>query len=161
VYCRSITRFAEKFKGAPDTALVLVDDYVGSGDTAKRALGELRRNWGNGSPSVVILLALAAQQRAVLRLGAIGCIVVTGQLLKRGISDGLTPASVPKALQTMDEIGRLLNMSQNYWLGYEDTEALSTFLRTPNNTFPVYWTNNKVKGDVWDSPFTRHAAREY
>lgn len=152
---KSATNFARRYASSPNVALVFVDDYVGSGDTAKKAFADLDRKFPDIKPVTTILLALAVQEKAVEQLSD-RCLVVAERVLTRGISDNAALSSTEDALRIMDEIGRRLGLKEEERLGYGATEALATLTRTPNNTFPVYWTNKKVRGKVWDSPFTRY-----
>ncbi|WP_437316523.1 phosphoribosyltransferase-like protein [Sorangium sp. So ce385] len=155
-FCKSTSTFAKKCGNANNAALVLVDDYVGSGDTAIKALAQLRKDFPNTNPAITIVLALAAQTEAIAPLAAQGCLLVADQMLNRGISDNQILASaIPNAMQIMDSIGKRIGVKKADRFGYSHTEALATLTRTPNNTFPVYWTDRKVGGKVWDSPFTR------
>lgn len=155
VLCKSATNFAKRFGNAPNVALIFVDDYVGSGDTAKKAFADLDKKFPSVKPVATILLALAVQEKAIEQLSN-RCLVVAERVLTRGISDNTTLSSTEDAFRIMDEIGRKLGIKAEERLGYGATEALATLTRTPNNTFPVYWTNKKVGGKVWDSPFTRY-----
>lgn len=142
--------FAREFAHEQHT-LVLMDDYVGTGDTAVAALGKLRSDSPGTATGTIILLALAAQSRAHALLAAHGCTLVVAQWRDRGISDSKTLQNIPGALEVMDRLGQRLQIKKKYRLGYGAAEALITLTRTPNNTFPVFWTNK----NGWDPPFPR------
>ena len=136
------------------TALALIDDYVGSGNTINRALSLLKNN--NIATKNVYIVTSLAQASGISKLMKCGCKLTTARVLRRGITDNAQIKAKSQALELIDEIGSYLTMPKDYWRGYEDTEALVTLMRTPNNTFPVFWTNKSVDGVVWDAPFTRH-----
>jgi hypothetical protein len=148
---KSMGSFSARFAGGSNIALLLVDDYVGSGDTAEAALAKVPKL----ESSTIMVLALVAQSRAVGHLQARNYTLVANLILGRGISDNTSLPDIDNALKVMDKLGRKLGIKKNDRLGYRATEALVAMTRTPNNTFPVYWTNKKVKDIVWDSPFTR------
>jgi hypothetical protein len=154
---------ASKFFKTPtapgSTALVLLDDYVGSGDTALDVIAHLRREAPQSNTDVVIL-ALVAQVDAIARIQASNARLIAGLFVDRAISKNPKIADTTAAIEKMYKIGRRLNVSKNIALGYDKTEAVVTMRRTPNNTFPVFWTNRKVEGEAWDSPFTRYTDRE-
>jgi len=160
VLCKSATNFAKRYGSAPNIALVFVDDYVGSGETARKAFADLDGKFRDVKPVATILLALAVQERAVEQLSN-RCLVVAERILTRGISDNTALSSTENAHRIMDEIGTRLGLKVEERLGYGATEALATLTRTPNNTFPIYWTDRKVGGKVWDSPFTRFTDRRF
>jgi hypothetical protein len=157
---KSTEMFAKNFEGQANTVLVLLDDYVGSGDTASRTLQKFWGKWPSLQRNRIYILALAAQRAAVTRLTAGVVRVQAGILLERGISDHPTLAGAPGApLQVMAQLGKRLKSKKGELFGYGNTEATATLLRTPNNTFPVYWTNRSVGGTVWDAPFPRRTNR--
>jgi hypothetical protein len=155
---------ASKFFKTPtppgSTALVLLDDYVGSGDTALDAIAHLRQE-ASQSNTDVFVLAFVAQVDAIARIQASNAQLIAGRFVDRAISKNPAITDTAAALEKMYRIGRFLKVSKAEALGYDATEAVVTMARTPNNTFPVFWTNRKVKGQVWDSPFTRYTSRAF
>ena len=43
----------------------------------------------------------------------------------------------------MKNIEEAIQVSDDYKFGYKGSEALVKMIRTPNNTFPIYWLRNK------------------
>ncbi len=120
-------------------SVILVDDYVGSGDTAKEAV-----EWLTNNSSIVrekiIILSIAAQ------ITGINCIdsnlhipTYTLHKLPRGISDYYTLDALIIHTQTMEAIERKLKVRKKFKFGYNRSEGLISLIRTPNNTFPVFW----------------------
>lgn len=143
-----------EYKGDEETIFAFLDDYVGTGDTIDKAITLVREGLPGARYKGIFVLALAAQEAAVTSLQAKGCTLVADTVLKRGISDSAI-SDIPNALRTMEEIGMRLDVKKQERLGYGKTEALVTLMRTPNNTFPVYWTIRKIGGEVWSAPFPR------
>jgi len=137
----------------PNAITVAVDDYVGSGTTAKDALQRLKKK----NPTLVAMqvVTIAAQEAAINVLSSLGVPVFTDVRLRRGISDS-SRLSVVKALKIMDSIESMLHIEAEFRRGYEQTEGIVSLQRTPNNTFPVYWTNRKVGKIPWNPPFYRN-----
>jgi hypothetical protein len=52
----------------------------------------------------------------------------------------------------MEHIEKNLDIPDDYLFGYKKSEALVTMIRTPNNTFPVFWYNKKNEDNA---PFPR------
>ncbi len=154
VFCANADDFIDAQTASEPTALVLIDDYVGSGNTASTAIAHLQSK-ALRSNTHIFILALVAQTDAVARVQASNAQLIAGRLVERAISNNTAIVNKIAALATMHEIGRRLRFKKADALGYEGTEAVITMRRTPNNTFPVFWTDRKIDGQVWDSPFTR------
>jgi hypothetical protein len=158
VFRASASKFFKTPTAPGSTALVLLDDYVGSGDTALDAIAHLRKQAPQSNTDVIIL-ALVAQVNATARIQASNAQLVAGLFVDQAISKNPGIVNTEEAIEKMYKIGRRLRVSKAEALGYAATEAVVTMGRTPNNTFPVFWTNRKVKGRIWDSPFTRYTDR--
>lgn len=145
-------RSALSYTRGQQVVLVYVDDFVGSGmsvNASVQALGSLAA----GIPIHVV--TLFAQQQGISFLAANNITVFAGRVANFGITSNQSLG--PTSVQKMQEIERFLRVCNRFQFGYERSEALVTLTRTPNNTFPVFWTNAKVKKAVWDSPFTRYS----
>ena len=55
-------------------------------------------------------------------------------------------------IKLMTQIENKLKIDKNFSFGYNRSEALISLIKTPNNTFPVFWFTNK-KHNV--APFLR------
>lgn len=135
--------------------LLLVDDFIGTGETAEEALNELLQDTGVDK-SKVILLTLVAQRVGYERLLTQGIEVVYSVLRNKGISDEYIDPLRQEYLDIMNSIGKTLKIKSKLRLGYKDSEALVTLNRTPNNTFPVYWEKLKVNNKLISAPFSRY-----
>lgn len=117
--------------------LCLVDDYIGSGDTVRSAISYLEDM--NVKRENIVVLSLVAMKAAVTSLLNESIKVYSRCLLDKG----LTSLGDPQYNKMMEAIESQLNVSDNNHYGYKGTEALVKMRRTPNNTFPVYWFENK------------------
>lgn len=144
-----------QYKGSSETALVFLDDYVGSGGTIGKALKMLRKLSPQAKYNAIFALAIVAQRSSVEYLKGFGCTVLADMMRDKAISDS-AKLDVPESLKIMDDIGRMLGVSKDERLGYGASEALVSMTRTPNNTFPVFWTTRKVRKVGWDPPFPRY-----
>lgn len=146
--------FSPRAKAKRQSAIfVAVDDYVGSGTTANSAFQRLKKR--QSSLVEMQVVTVAAQESAITALSDAGISVFADTRLRRGISDS-TRFPVSQALKTMDSIETMLRISAKLRRGYEQTEGIVSLQRTPNNTFPVYWTNRKVGKAPWIPPFPRN-----
>ena len=127
--------------------LVLVDDFIGSGGTACKALVSIyklyqnlyQRKPYNGSIKV---LAIVVQEVGLKELEDVGVEVFYSKIAKRGIADQDTTEEEKKRMYDMMkqiEIPILKDKYERYHCGYAQSEALVSMIRCPNNTFPIYW----------------------
>lgn len=131
--------------------LLLVDDFVGTGDTAIKAVDFLVDK--GVDKERIIVFTLIALERGVKNLTDQGIKIVAGKIMDRGISDYYKdPSIVKKKIKKMQEIEKGFDLGDKFKLGYKESEALVATIRTPNNTFPVFWKNRK---NLDRAPFAR------
>jgi len=137
--------------------ILLVDDFIGSGETAVSAL----TYWTDekGIPKdMIIVLAIAAQTIGLQRVREFGVRVVSSVERSKGISDNDNYASPQKETfkALMTEIEDRLQVDDKFRFGYGASEALITMIRTPNNTFPIFWLEKNNSHQVNSvAPFPR------
>jgi hypothetical protein len=131
-------------------AILLVDDFVGSGETASGAVAHFRLKYAKNTDEIVVC-TLVTQEQAIRRLSGEGVAVLAPHVRKRGITDSTRLSDVAVGLRLMDDIERTLKVSAKYKRGYGQAEALVSMARCPNNTFPVYWWSGKRR----PPPFSR------
>jgi hypothetical protein len=137
-----------------DNLLLFFDDFIGSGKTACDALWDYWINYRVESDSIAVV-ALVAQYQGLTLLNRLFFNVYASHVRKRGISDSEKIGDVDKSLSIMDRIENSLAISKYYRRGFGKSEALVSMMRTPNNTFPVYWCIKAKNGEVWPAPFRR------
>lgn len=136
--------------------LIFVDDYIGSGLTACEAMWDYWMSYRVESDSVVII-ALVAQDKGIYVLNKhLFNHVYAEHIRRRGISDSDKFADINTPLDIMDQIERRLKIKKKCRRGFAKSEALVTMIRTPNNTFPVYWCSETKKRKPWPAPFKRY-----
>lgn len=130
--------------------LVLVDDFIGTGNTAEKCLDSM------DLPEEIYtrtkVLALVAQEEGIEYIAKLGIEVFAGITRKKGISDYYDEEEAKKRIVMMEEIEEKMSVKKDCRLGYGKSEALVTMCRTPNNTFPVFW---EEKGNMKLAPFPR------
>ncbi len=142
----------ERFKEGD--LLFLVDDYVGSGETLNSTLSEIRKNTSlkNG---IINVLALAAQLETLDGLNKSGISWYVKHKRNKGISDNYNSPILEMQIQLMKEIEKLIIEGNYFSFGYENSEALVTMHRTPDNTFPIFWKDHRKGGKIYKAPFPR------
>lgn len=136
----------------PAEAVILLDDYIGSGETAVDAVNWIVENYSI-NPAQIIVLSIAAQEIGIQNLvNNTSVSVYSYYNYRRGISDNYTGNQLDTYTKLMTNIEDKLNVSDEYKFGYNQSEALISLIRTPNNTFPVFW---KPCGENRNVPFPR------
>ena len=130
---------------------VLVDDFIGTGETAKGAIEYIHELF----PSLkdnnrISILSIVAMQQGIDAISSTGATVFTSTTCNRGISDYYTGDELNKAKDTMDAIEQSIKkLEPEFRFGYGQSEALVCMERCPNNTFPIYWYTKH------DAPYER------
>lgn len=137
-----------------NAAILLVDDFVGSGDTASKAAAYFKANYARNADEIVVC-AMVSQQQGIDRLNAAGVAIIAPYIRRRGISDSTRLTDIPAGLALMDGIEKSLRVKTKFLRGYKRAEALVSMVRCPNDTFPIYWTTDEHGGKPWPAPFPR------
>ncbi len=143
--------FSEEMRGdfiRDNKAIFFIDDYVGSGDTFIEIYNDIKEIYAEINPRNIFVLAPFSQEKAVKRIyDEVGARVISETIRNRGISDRYPAEKVPIYLDKMIKIENRIDKKieeKDCSLGYKQSEALIQVLyKTPNNTFPVFWFENK------------------
>lgn len=123
-----------------NTMFCLVDDFVGSGNTA---IGAAQYYVEKGvSSERVVILALVAMRQGMEKIEQNGLRVYANIVMDRAISNR-EDGNRETYLAEMKDIEDYIGVNEKYRMGYAQSEALVRMFRTPNNTFPIYWLKNK------------------
>lgn len=128
--------------------IILVDDFIGTGETALGAVKFLCDKKEIDKNKMVVL-SLVAQQKGIDAIKAAGVTVHSHIVRNKGITDNYVEEIKSKYIAIMEKIEKLINVEDAYQFGYGRSEALVKVVRTPNNTFPIYWlvsSNPPFKG---------------
>jgi len=145
---------SDKLKLTSKDYLILVDDFIGSGKTLENTLSEILKNdtiKDNMSIATVVIQEVALKSLIDRK---INCIY--GISMDKGISSYYQEPDLTAKLAIMQEIENRIPRVQKYRLGYEKSEALVTLIKTPNNTFPIFWKEYVHKGKTLKAPFQRY-----
>jgi len=145
----------EKLNMTNKDYLILVDDYIGSGKTLNKTLAAVSKN-----QSITInkfsILTMAIQEQAKKELDVQGILNYNSLVLRKGISDNFISPDLEIKVEIMKRIENKIPKVSKYRMGYEKSEALITLIRTPNNTFPIFWKGIISKGEEIEAPFQRY-----
>lgn len=132
----------------------VVDDFIGSGNTVFRFLDTYEKEYLKPNEKVVFL-AVAAMKTGMDSITERGYEIQADTVIPRGIADCGKFDNKAEAYALMDHMESMIQRSEEYRYGYEASEALVTMIRTPNNTFPIFWSARKTDGTKWPAPFPR------
>ena len=118
--------------------LLLVDDFIGSGDTALGCINLLEEI--GVSKDKIRMLSLVAQETGKKVIEDYGVSIINSITRNKAISDNYQKEEVEQKLEQMKRISKSIKVrDKNLFLGYKDSEGLVSMIKTPNNTFPFYW----------------------
>ena len=122
--------------------IILIDDFIGSGETAISAINHLTEGFPETIKKKIIVQSLVGQSEGIERIKELGICVICAIVRNKGISDYYSNEQIEYKLKTMNDMEEKIKVKEELHLGYAKSEALVTLLRTPNNTFPVFWYEN-------------------
>lgn len=124
--------------------IVLVDDFVGTGETAKGAVEYIRELCPIlKDNSRIVVLCIIAMKEGEEFLKNNGVAIYCHHIRQKGISEELVEGEREDAMTNMIAIeANIKKLKDDYRFGYNHSEALVCMERCPNNTFPIYWLGN-------------------
>lgn len=146
----AINRFGLSYKefkrnGCVHKDIVLVDEFVGSGQTVIGRVAELRKVYKDFDNISIRVKALVSSKIGLTRVRDEGINIESLVQLDKGISDHYEPDIVLNKLALMDRLESTLSTSYNERqlpkLGFGSTECLYARYQgnTPNSVFPIFW----------------------
>lgn len=125
-----------------DRLLILVDDFIGSGQTAQEAIKFYSDVCGFKKENIRILSFVIHNDglKNIMNSGIKNEQIYYIYNIKKSISEGILEGKYSKKdLEVMKKIEEKLGLKEIEKLGYNQSEALVTLIRTPNNTFPIFF----------------------
>lgn len=133
--------------------IVFVDDFIGSGKTLDSTMKIALEN--KSIDTNFSILSTIIQEGTVIDLEGKEIHVLYGKSTKKGISEYYENEELESKIQVMNEIENKIPGVKNYRFGFEKSEGLATLMRTPNNTFPIFWKEYMHKKEKFKPPFPR------
>ena len=138
-------RIEEKKANIAKNKLIIVDDFIGTGNYATDVVNEIV---SLGIPTnQIVIVTLFITQEALVRLQQLDCGIEYGEMVGSCIT-GLTPSE--KAI--LKRIEHRIGIIEQFHFGYCQSGTLVSLIRTPNNTLPIFWQTN---GRAYTPPFPR------
>lgn len=140
----------KNFKLSSTQKILLVDDFIGTGETALSAINYLKTYLPIIKPEQVKVLCIVAQEKGIMSLNNLDFYTCCSHKVNRGISDNFEGVELSNAIKIMEGIeNRIQKLKNDFKFGYKRSEALVCMNRCPNNTFPIYWLPKN------DAPYER------
>lgn len=117
--------------------LCLIDDFIGTGETVERAVDYFLKK--EIPINTIVVVSLVAMKFGIYELQKKGYTIYTHLQCDKGLSS----SGNERNIEIMKTIEQQIKVSDEYRFGYKGSEALVKLIRTPNNTFPIYWFRNK------------------
>jgi hypoxanthine-guanine phosphoribosyltransferase len=143
-----------KFSLKDGEYIFLLDDYLGSGETIKSTIEMILKN-RSIAPSKLNVLSIAAQKDSIDFLDQCNISYYIHTIRNKGISDYYEEPELREKIRIMEEIEKLIP-NNHFKFGYNESEALITLIKTPDNTFPIFWKEHKKDSVKYDAPFSRY-----
>lgn len=134
--------------------IILVDDFIGSGGTLIKCLEKIKEY--KIPTEKIIIITIAIQEDGLKLINDLDIICYYSHIEKKGISNYFLDDEKTKRISLMKLIERKLKFNAKFSLGFEQSEALISLIRTPNNTFPVFWHEYSDNEILKKAPFPRH-----
>lgn len=124
-----------------NTIIILVDDFIGTGETALKAISYAQSILPQDFPLQNIkVMSIVTMESGKTAIEKIGVKVYSHYKNNKGITDNYTGDKLLQATELMNSIeSKLTKLKPEFRFGYGLSEALVCMGRCPNNTFPVYW----------------------
>lgn len=120
-----------------DFTLCLIDDFIGTGETVERTTKYFLER--DISKEMMAIVSLVGMNFGISQLNNNGYYTYTAINCEKGISCNGDQTQI----ELMEKIEKTIKVSADCKFGYKGSEALVKMMRTPNNTFPIYWLRNK------------------
>lgn len=133
-----------------EARLLLVDDFIGTGETAEKCILHIQKQ--DITLDKIIVLSLVAQEQGIKYLEKYNIPIVSSAIINKGISDHYVGEELNEKIKLMKDIENRMSIKKEFRFGYNGSEALVTMCRTPNNTFPLFWSE---EGNMKSAPFPR------
>lgn len=142
----------EKYKEDIE-CLLLVDDFVGTGDTILGCINLIEEKGIKKERIKALTLVMQEQGRNAVE--EYGVEIYSAVLRNKAITDNYSIEEAEKKIAQMKNVGKRIKAKKGLYLGYKESEGLVSMIKTPNNTFPFYWHEGKRDGKLCVAPFAR------
>lgn len=134
--------------------LILIDDFIGTGESGVLTFNELERLGINKDKVAVV--CLVALNEGIKKIKEMGYKIYYCFNQNKGITETYFGTIKDEYVKTMNAIEDIIKPHPRDKFGRFGSEALVSLIRTPNNTFPIFWHERKKNNEyVHIAPFPR------
>lgn len=136
--------------------IVLVDDFIGTGKQTIAYIKELESFFKKAIYDKLIVASLVMHEEGTRAFDQIGIKYSFTIKHLKAISSNTDLSELEKIERktTISNISSILGIEKDYVLGFDNSEALITMQRTPNNTIGLFWKEHN-SGKETRPPFRR------
>lgn len=129
----------------PGVILLLIDDFIGTGETAIETLNEIYHGGYLQAGAKVKIITFMAQMEGAKNINdKFPDVLLYSKGLNKSISEHYEGKEREKKLTMMLEMEKTLKVKEEFELGYGRSESLVAFDDcSVNNTLPVFWYEKK------------------
>lgn len=150
VFPKKYSGFKNQYDKSKDL-IVLVDDFIGTGETASEVLDFFIKKEKLNSNKNISILTLISQERGVSLIKTNFDVDVLTAIIQGASITNYYGDLAPAKREIVEKMSRAINIKQDFF-GYKDSEALVCILnKSPNNTLPVFSHETKT----YPAPFPR------
>lgn len=146
-------RYSRHARGS--VCICLIDDFIGSGNSIRERVDDLVGCQGVDRNDIAVASIVALRQGFECLKNYV--YVSSSLILDKGIhhvgADAVSETRIMEQIENHIGVDDICHTHDMHF-GYMRSEALVTMARTPNNTFPVYWMNDRNRLHV-KCPFER------
>ena len=128
-----------------NSKICLIDDFIGTGETALSATNYFLSKEINKEQ--LVILSLVSMKAGTQFLNDKGYTNYYAVQCNKGLSE----SGNDEYIEVMKGIEEKMKVKDKFKFGYQSSESLVKMMRTPNNTFPIYWCRKNNK----HAPFPR------
>lgn len=128
-----------------DSLILYCDDFIGTGKTVSDCLDWVTSECSLEIENITVLglVGMASGLKLITEEKKVFCYL--GETVNRAITDNFSEADTLKYKDLMIEMEKEVDCNSDYSLGFKKSEAAVSMIRTPNNTFPIFWNSFKRK----------------
>lgn len=158
-----VSSLTELVRSSAKGNLIIVDEFIGTGETAEKKVKWLRDQLvGKGENPKIYFAVVAGMEAGIKRVCASVDGIFSAYKLPRGISDAYPDAEVQRNIDAMKAMEATLGVEgrrgkiSKHSLGYKGSEALYSRANgnTPNNVFPIFWWEVRKDGSLRSTVLT-------
>lgn len=142
------------FKNDETDLIILIDDFIGTGDSFADCWEDLLNNKTINTKNSILISIVIQSDGFDYISNKFGLTIYYSDKRNKGITNKYSEPQLSEKIRIMKDIERYCK-AKEFSFGYRQSEALVSMVRTPNNTFPIFWKKCIIRNEKFDPPFLR------